>query len=613
MDDALAAIARQFGVVPRPAQADAIAAALAGRDQLVVLPTGGGKSLCFQGPAWIRASQGEGPTIVVSPLIALIDDQVARLRALGIAAVAVHTGLPYAERDQALAGAAEAALLYVSPERLVSARFRRWLGRTPVAGLVVDEAHCISEWGHDFRPEYARIGEIRPLVRGPVAAFTATATPRVREEIAASLGLVGPQRHVGDFTRENLAFSVELLRGDRERVARLAALLDARGLGRDARAGRAVVYASTRRRVTEVADALRKLGFQAGWYHAGRTGGARRKAADQFEDGRSAVLVATSAFGMGIDHPDVRLVAHVQAPGTLEGYYQQAGRAGRDGAPAECVLWFGPSDALVHARLRGKWPGARAGWDALEAIAWRSGCPQVAISQWNEPHRPVGPCRRCDACRGGPALAEAVGEARRDASDRRTERAARAARESSVPVGAAEREQIVAFVGALRRPASRTAVAAGLRGSRARRLVRLQIPKNPHFGALAHLPERALVRAIDGLLAEGQLAPRGKKYPTVWLPGKPVRSGLSRAKPAQGGLAAALKAFRKGEARRRRWRAYQVFPDATVVALVASLPADPADLAAIPGLGPKRIERFGARILEIIGSQSGASQRPSPE
>nr|MBA2319663.1 ATP-dependent DNA helicase RecQ [Deltaproteobacteria bacterium] len=314
------AVAARFGVTLRPLQVAAVTAALAGRDQLVVLPTGGGKSLCFQGPAWVRARRGEGPTVVVSPLIALIDDQVAGLARLGIDAVGIHTGIPPRDRSAALARASTAHLVYVSPERAVGATFRRWLERTRTAGLVVDEAHCISEWGHDFRPEYARLGELRALIPGPVLALTATATPRVRAEIRSSLRLRDPVEHLGGFLRPNLAFSVEHLLGDRARADRLVALLDAQGLGRRADAGRVVVYASSRRRVTDVGEALRKRGFLAGWYHAGRTDGARRKAAEGFDAGKHAVLVATSAFGMGIDVPDVRLVAHLQAPATLEAY-----------------------------------------------------------------------------------------------------------------------------------------------------------------------------------------------------------------------------------------------------------------------------------------------------
>ncbi len=612
-DDAVTAIAGRFSVSPRPQQVDAIRAGIARRDQLVVLPTGGGKSLCYQGPAWVHAARGEGTTVVISPLIALIDDQVARLLRLGIPAIGLHSGIRFADQRSLLARAGDAALLYVSPERAVSAGFRRWITQNRVAGLVVDEAHCIAEWGHDFRPEYARIGELRSLVPAPVAAFTATATPRVRDEIRTSLHLVEPFECVGDFIRDNLAFSVEHHRGDLARLARLVALLDEHGLGRGAVPGRAVVYASTRRRVTEVGEALRKLGFKAGWYHGGRTDGARKRAADQFDAGRHTVLVATSAFGMGIDHADVRLVVHLQAPGTLEGYYQQAGRAGRDGKDSHCILFFGPSDALIQARLRGAWPGAAAGWDALEAYAWGTGCRQAALSAWFEPLRAVPPCGGCDGCREPARVADVVVRERQDATERRRVRNTRVREAAATPVADHEREQIVAFVDSLRRPVSRSALAGGLRGSRARRLIRLQIPQNPHFGALAHLPEPALLVAIDALLTLGRLAPRGKKYPTVWLPGKPVRSGTARPRTAVGGLAAALRSFRKIEARRRRWKAYQVFPNATLQALVEVRPTEVGALFDIPGLGSKRIENFGQKILEIIAASplSGRSP-PSP-
>ncbi len=579
------AVAREsFGVDLRPLQRSAVEATLAGRDTLLLVPTGGGKSLCYQLPALILAQRGHGPTVVVSPLVALIDDQVAKLKSRGIAAVGLHSSQDPTERAESQRAARGAALVYVSPERAVSARFRQWLGAGKVAALAVDEAHCISEWGHDFRPEYAQLGSIRASIGGPAAALTATATPRVRAEISASLGLRDPAILIGDMSRPNLAFAVEHHRGDKVRLARLAAELDARGIGRKPAGGRAIVYASTRARVKQVGDALRKLGFQAGFYHAGRTDGAREKAQQGFADGKHLVLVATTAFGMGIDLPDVRLVVHVQAPGTVEAYYQQAGRAGRDGLPAACLLLYGPSDALVQARLSGGRPGP--GWPALQAYVNGATCRQVVFARHFLPDQPAPPCGACDACNSTVQVPERV--VARDVPE-----------DDDVDLDADQFQRILDFVGALPKPLGRTLVAAGLRGSRAQKVVKAKLPANPHYAALSDVPERAIVRAIDGLLAAGDLAKKGRKYPTVWIAGKGVRTRSATPRPRPTGVKSALEAWRKSEARRRKWKAYQIFPNSTIAALADRMPGSD-DLLDIPGLGEKRVEQFGPAILRIL-------------
>ena len=610
----------------RRGQAEAVAALEAGRDVIVVLPTGGGKSLCFQAPAIAAARAGRGATLVVSPLIALMEDQVSALRARGVEAACLHSGLPWAEQRAILDRLHGHALVYASPERLQSTRFRARLGRARLAFCAVDEAHCISEWGHDFRPEYRQLDVLKREFGVPVLAATATATRQVIDDIAESLGLRAPARVIGSFERPNLTFSVQLCAGDTERVQRTVDALVARGFatGRRKRieGARAIVYAATRRRCKEVAAALKSAGVPCNHYHAGRTDGARATAQAGFGDGRYPVLVATSAFGMGVDQPDVRIVVHVQAPGTLEAYYQQAGRAGRDGEPSECLLLYSAVDAVTHKRLRERGrrgkaasappPGVESGWNALATYVYSTGCRQSAlVAHFTEV--PGQRCERCDACTDAAGVQARVDAARARKRARDTKRAARSARESGVALDRDQEAQVIAFVDALRRPISKRLVAQALRGSRARMVKRRGLVTNPHYGVLRGIPESAVIRAVEMLLAEGRLAPRGKKYPTVWIPNKPVRSvdqDRPRRGPERSPLERALRNLRRREARHRRLKPYQVFPDRTLKALLDAQPRTPSALGEIWGMGGSRIEKYGAALLEVLAAHR--PQEPSP-
>ncbi len=342
--DPVAVLRRAFGYPGfRPGQEELVRAVLSGRDALGVLPTGGGKSVCYQVPALIV----DGLTLVVTPLISLMEDQVGRARTVGLRADFLSATRSVGERRAVAARAESSALdlLFVSPERLETDAFRALVDGVRIDLLAVDEAHCISEWGHDFRPAYRRIGALRRCIAGPTLALTASATPPVRADIRASLGLADPFEIVRSFDRSNLWWSVERGGTLPERLQRIHALVRREP-------GCSIVYAPTRRTVERVRASLARAGVVCAAYHAGLGGDERTRVQERFLGGDVRVVVATNAFGMGIDKPDVRLVVHLQLPTTLEAYYQEAGRAGRDGAPSRCIALHGPHDGRLGRAFR---------------------------------------------------------------------------------------------------------------------------------------------------------------------------------------------------------------------------------------------------------------------
>lgn len=325
----------------RPGQREVIDSVLSGEDCLCVMPTGGGKSLCYQLPA----IAGAGLTLVISPLIALMKDQVDQLEALGLRATCINSMLAADEVDRRLEGiaAGEYDLVYVAPERFRSSRFLSALGRAKVGRLAIDEAHCISEWGHDFRPDYARLGDVRRRIGSPATiALTATATQTVRDDIVAQLQLSTPRVYITGFARENLSYEVAAPGSLAQKQAHLIDFLRQTP-------GSGIIYASTRKRCEEVAELVTtETNRSTTVYHAGLDVETRQRAQDDFMTSRSEIVVATTAFGMGIDKPDVRFVVHYNLPGTLEAYYQEAGRAGRDGLPSRCLLLYNAGDRYIQ-------------------------------------------------------------------------------------------------------------------------------------------------------------------------------------------------------------------------------------------------------------------------
>ncbi len=401
----------------RPGQLGIVEAAVAGRDAVGILPTGGGKSICYQVPALMLP----GLTLVICPLISLMADQLRRARAAGMTGEALHSGIPAGERERIERDAVEGRLrvLLVAPERLDSRSFREILGRLPVSLLVVDEAHCISCWGHDFRPAYRRLGEVRGQVRAPVLALTATATPRVRADIERVLQMRDPFREIGTFDRANLLWAVRRATGHDQKLQLARAMV--RSIS-----GARMIYAATRRRVERIRDAMARWGMRSEAYHAGIPEAERGRVQSYFLEDPRPLIVATNAFGMGIDRPDVRIVIHDQLSGSLEDYYQEAGRAGRDGGHALCVGLRAPGDERVHrAFLDRTHPplrslseiraasregvlgyrlvrrrAERAKQRAVERYAGGGGCRRRTLLTWFGDTLPEGGCSGCDRCSG---------------------------------------------------------------------------------------------------------------------------------------------------------------------------------------------------------------------
>lgn len=341
--DGIDAHLSRFGLSSfRPGQREVISAVIGKQDCLCIMPTGGGKSLCYQLPAVMR----EGLTLVVSPLIALMKDQVDALQALGIAATFINSSLTQVEQRERMEemAAGRLDLVYIAPERLRHQLFLEKVRAAKVHLLAVDEAHCISEWGHDFRPDYARLGRFRERLGFPqTIALTATATPKVRDDVARQLQLREPKVFITGFARSNLRFEVQEPQGDLGKYEALRVFLEETP-------GAGIIYAATRKRCEELVDTLREMqkDRKVGLYHAGLMPEDRRRIQDDFMEDRLPLIVATNAFGMGIDKPDLRFVVHFNMPGSLEAYYQEAGRAGRDGLPSRCLLLFSQSDRYVQ-------------------------------------------------------------------------------------------------------------------------------------------------------------------------------------------------------------------------------------------------------------------------
>ena len=597
-DDALLATVRRYWGFDtlRPLQHEAIAAGLARRDALVVLPTGGGKSLCYQVPPAVTGRTD----VVISPLISLMKDQVDGLRACGYPAAALNSGMDVDALREAERGMTEDQyrLIFVAPERLLAPRFLAWLARAGVRDFAVDEAHCISHWGHDFRPEYRQLAELRTRVPdASLRAYTATATERVRIDIAAQLQLRDPLVLVGTFDRPNLTYRVVRRTDTSSQVLEI--------LRRHANQA-AIVYCLSRRDTEELADWLAAQGLKAAHYHAGMDGAGRRRTQEAFAEERLDIVVATVAFGMGIDRSDVRCVIHAGLPKSIEHYQQETGRAGRDGLEAECVLLYSPADAIRLERLMEKSAAESEAADGVSAASrellrhmqrFASGlaCRHRALSEYFGQAFPRDSCGACDVC-----LDEIEGVA--DAS-------VTAQKILSCVARAGEGFGIMHIVDILV-------------GADTERIRQWHHDRLSTYRLLADVPRKALTTLVHQLLDQRLLERTPGDRPVLklnqasWevLRGqRPVQLVLPRQGPVaktrfdqdswegvDPGLFEDLRQLRRALADQRGVPSYIIFGDATLRDLARLRPTSSAGFAAVRGVGQKKLEDLGPVFLERI-------------
>lgn len=598
----------------RNGQEEIIQAVLGCRDVLAVMATGSGKSLCYQYPAVAAGKR----CLVISPLISLMNDQVAKLKFLGIPAATTHSG----NRDdgEALTAWAERriSLYYVSPERIALPGFFEFLKKNRPDFVAVDEAHCIAQWGHDFREEYRDLGRIKREIGCPVIALTATATPEVQREIAASLEIRDPLIRVHGFYRPNLKFRARMESGKKARFGEIVRLLESLP------EGAAVVYCGTRKVVDALTELLKKSRIPTYAYHAGLDSGEREESHRHFRDDARVVIVATNAFGMGVDRPDVRLVVHAQMPGSLEAYYQEAGRAGRDGLEAQCLLFFGGDDAglqdfFIQQALDQVPESRRAAWlknredklKLMQRYAHGTGCRQAALMDYfGDLEKLPNGCGACDNC----------------------------SETETVEISEELKKEIRIILSGLARFGAVTFgkgilvdCLTGKVGEKGQAYGHEQLST---YGLLAHKKRPELMGLVDLLIRQGYIQQNGFKYPTISLtadgvavmkdqkeavlPKKQYQDLLAsrnkrdrrRAETSslpegfsgeRGDLWEKLRGWRAETARRKGVPPYTLFWDRTIDDLCAKKPRTLEELSDVFGMGDRKCAAFGEELLAVIG------------
>ncbi|WP_373684613.1 DNA helicase RecQ [Ramlibacter montanisoli] len=597
----------------RGAQADIVQHVIAGGDALVLMPTGGGKSLCYQIPALARQDSGQGTAIVVSPLIALMHDQVGALHEAGVQAAFLNSTLSGEEANaverRLLRG--ELTLLYAAPERVATPRFLALLDtlhqKRQLSLFAIDEAHCVSQWGHDFRPEYRALAVFHERYPGvPRIALTATADATTRADIVQHLQLEEARQFVSSFDRPNIRYTIA-----EKKDATLQLL---RFIEREHAGEAGIVYCQSRKRVEEIAETLCREGMDALPYHAGLDTEVRQRHQDRFlrEDG--VVMTATIAFGMGIDKPDVRFVAHLDLPKNIEGYYQETGRAGRDGLPSDAWMAYGLQDVVNQRRMIDESPAAeefkqvlRGKLDALLALAEATDCRRVRLlSYFGEASEP---CGNCDNCLQPPAVWDGTEAARMLLST-----IYRVQQASGLHFGTGHIMDI-------------------LRGKLTDKVTQFRHDKLSTFGIGAHFSEQQLRGVLRQLIATGALAVDASAFSTLHLTDgsravlkgeqqvllresinqpagrarreRGTRSGATPAvaaaldSPGQQRFAA-LKAWRAEIARSHNLPAYVIFHDATLAAIAAMDPRSLRELEGVSGIGAKKLETYGPQVMDVL-------------
>ncbi|EZH79484.1 ATP-dependent DNA helicase RecQ [Ectopseudomonas composti] len=585
-------------------QAAIIERVAAGGDALVLMPTGGGKSLCFQVPALMR----EGLAVVVSPLIALMDDQVATLDELGVAAVALNSTLS-AEEQREIADRirrGQIKMLYLAPERLVQPRMLSFLQGLDIALFAIDEAHCVSQWGHDFRPEYLQLGQLAELFPAvPRIALTATADKRTREEIVQRLQLNNAERFLSSFDRPNIFYRIQPKDQPRKQLLGFLA----------ARKGDAgIVYCLSRKKVEEVADFLSSQGFPALPYHAGLPNELRAFNQKRFLNEEGLIMVATIAFGMGIDKPNVRFVCHLDLPKSLEAYYQETGRAGRDGLPADAWMAYGLQDVIFLKQMLNNSEGderhkriEQHKLDAMLALCEETRCRRQALLAYFDEELP-NPCGHCDNCIDGVETWDATEPARQALS---------AVYRSGQRYGVGHLVDIL-----LGRDNEK------IRSSGHQHLAVFGVGKGFSEVEWRTLFRQLVARGLADVDLEGFGGLRLSETCRPLLRGEVGLQLRREPKPAQAAKASssaasqlvrgheremweALRGLRRKLAEEHSVPPYVIFPDATLLEMLRSQPGSLSEMAEVSGVGARKLERYGQAFLEVLNG-SAASEAPAP-